>query len=130
MPGVPQAVTDEWLDSVLANLPFALTDAQRRALNDVRSDMAHSLPMNRLLQGDVGAGKTLVAFMALLVAVEAGGQGVMMAPTELLARQHLASLKPLAEAAGSDVYDVLIGKASPGPNDVFLLPHFGDATAV
>ena len=85
---------------VLASLPYAPTGAQRRAVAEIAADLAAPLRMNRLLQGDVGAGKTLVAFLALLVAVEAGGQGVMMAPTEILARQHLAGLAPLAEAAG------------------------------
>jgi len=85
---------------VAAALPFEPTGAQTRALAEIAADMAAETRMNRLLQGDVGAGKTLVAFKALLIAVEAGGQGVLMAPTEILARQHLQGLAPLAEAAG------------------------------
>ncbi|WP_415182972.1 ATP-dependent DNA helicase RecG [Phaeovulum sp.] len=85
---------------VLAALPYAATGAQTRAIAEITADMASDKRMNRLLQGDVGSGKTLVAFIALLAAVEAGGQGVMMAPTEILARQHLESLQPMAEAAG------------------------------
>ncbi|AXI54702.1 ATP-dependent DNA helicase RecG [Sulfitobacter sp. JL08] len=86
--------------SVLAALPYEPTGAQTRAVRDIAEDMATPLRMNRLLQGDVGSGKTLVAFLALLIAVESGGQGVMMAPTEILARQHLDGLRPLAESAG------------------------------
>ncbi|PRD34226.1 UNVERIFIED_CONTAM: recG [Trichonephila clavipes] len=94
---------------VLDSLPYAPTGAQSRAVGEIAGDMASGLRMNRLLQGDVGAGKTLVALMALLVAVEAGGQGVMMAPTEILARQHLEGLRPLAEAAGVRL-DILTGR--------------------
>ena len=94
---------------VLTALPYAPTGAQTRAVNEIADDMASPLRMNRLLQGDVGAGKTLVAFMALLVAVEAGGQGVMMAPTEILARQHLEGLRPMAEDAGV-VLEILTGR--------------------
>lgn len=94
---------------VLAGLPYAPTGAQTRAIAEITADMANPSRMNRLLQGDVGAGKTLVAFMALMVAVEAGGQGVMMAPTEILARQHLEGLQPLAEDAGV-VLEVLTGR--------------------
>ncbi|MFD2175306.1 ATP-dependent DNA helicase RecG [Rhodobacter lacus] len=85
---------------VLASLPFKPTGAQLRASAEIAADMAEARRMNRLLQGDVGAGKTLVAFLALLNAVEAGGQGVLMAPTEILARQHHEGLGALAEAAG------------------------------
>ncbi len=94
---------------VLESLPFALTGAQTRAVDEIANDMAAPLRMNRLVQGDVGAGKTLVAFMALLIAVEAGAQGVMMAPTEILARQHMEGLRPLAEAAGVRL-DILTGR--------------------
>jgi len=94
---------------VLASLPFRPTGAQMRALGEIAADMAAPTRMNRLLQGDVGAGKTLVALMALLVAVEAGGQGVMMAPTTILAGQHYANLRPMAEAAGV-VIEMLSGQ--------------------
>jgi ATP-dependent DNA helicase RecG len=94
---------------VLAALPYRPTAAQTRAISEITDDLAAATRMNRLLQGDVGSGKTLVALMALLVAVEAGGQGVMMAPTEILARQHLAGLRPLAEAAGV-VLEILTGR--------------------
>ncbi|PWG18080.1 ATP-dependent DNA helicase RecG [Salibaculum griseiflavum] len=87
-------------EKVLEDLPYAPTGAQTRAVDEIIADMAAPKRMNRLLQGDVGAGKTLVALLALLNAVEAGGQGVMMAPTEILARQHMDGLAPLAAAAG------------------------------
>ncbi|WP_397543419.1 ATP-dependent DNA helicase RecG [Roseovarius salis] len=94
---------------VLDVLPYTPTGAQTRALAEIAADMAQDRRMNRLLQGDVGAGKTLVALKALLIAVEAGGQGVLMAPTEILARQHLQALRPLAEAAGV-VIEILTGR--------------------
>lgn len=94
---------------VLASLPYKPTGAQTRTIKEITDDMATPQRMNRLLQGDVGAGKTLVAFMALLRAVEAGGQGVLMAPTEILARQHLQGLRPLAEEAGV-VLEILTGR--------------------
>ena len=94
---------------VLDSLPYRPTGAQTRAVAEIARDMELPLRMNRLLQGDVGSGKTLVAFQALLIAVEAGGQGVMMAPTEILARQHYDGLQPLAQAAGVRL-DLLTGR--------------------
>jgi ATP-dependent DNA helicase RecG len=84
----------------MAALPFALTDPQLEALDEIEKDMASEKRMLRLLQGDVGSGKTIVALLAMLGAVEAGLQVALMAPTELLVRQHLASLEPYAKAAG------------------------------
>jgi ATP-dependent DNA helicase RecG len=84
-------------------LPYRLTASQTQAIREITADMAEPARMLRLLQGDVGSGKTVVALMAMLSAVEAGGQAVLMAPTEILARQHFATLEPLAAAAGVGV---------------------------
>jgi len=90
-------------DKVLNALPFSLTPSQQTSLMEISEDMGSDTRMLRLLQGDVGSGKTVVALLAMLAAVEAGTQAVMMAPTEILARQHLATITPLAEAAGIGV---------------------------
>ncbi len=81
--------------ALVASLPWPLTGAQRRASEEIRGDLAQSAPMLRLLQGDVGAGKTLVALLAMLTAVESGAQAAFLAPTEILARQHAAKLAEL-----------------------------------
>ena len=79
----------------MLKLPYAPTGAQARTIGEIAGDMAQERPMLRLLQGDVGSGKTLVALMALLIAAEAGAQGALLAPTEILARQHYASLSQM-----------------------------------
>ena len=84
-------------------LPYRLTGAQQRVIGEIRGDMAQDKPMLRLLQGDVGSGKTLVALLAMLEAVEAGAQAAMLAPTEILARQHYATLQRQCEAIGVTV---------------------------
>ncbi len=86
--------------------PFPLTGAQRQAINEIAADMARPVPMNRLLQGDVGCGKTIVAVYAMLLAVAHGSQAALMAPTEVLARQHLRTLEKLL--AGSKVRMALL----------------------
>ena len=103
----------------LAALSFALTEAQRQAIAEIEADMASPARMLRLLQGDVGSGKTIVAMMALLGAVEAGAQGAFMAPTEILARQHMAALQPLAEAAGVRMA-LLTGREKGASRDAML----------
>jgi ATP-dependent DNA helicase RecG len=87
-------------DSIERALPFTLTGSQREALGEIRADMASDKRMLRLLQGDVGSGKTLVALLAMATAVEAGRQAAMMAPTEILARQHYERMMPLCDSVG------------------------------
>ena len=88
---------------VVTALPYTLTGSQKKALDDISADLAKPERMTRLLQGDVGSGKTVVALLACAAVIEAGGQAALMAPTEILARQHLKTIAPLAEAAGISV---------------------------
>ena len=115
-------------------LPYRLTSSQRRSIDEITADMAGAGRMLRLLQGDVGSGKTVVALYAMLVAVEAGGQGALMAPTEILARQHAAVLGPLAEAIGircavltgrdkGKTRDALLADAAAGVIDILVGTH-------
>jgi ATP-dependent DNA helicase RecG len=97
---------------LLASLPFELTRAQQRVLSDIHSDLKSERGMHRLLQGDVGSGKTVVAAATLLAAVEAGAQGAFMVPTEILALQHVRTLEPLFDAVGVRV-GLLIGSLKP-----------------
>jgi ATP-dependent DNA helicase RecG len=90
-------------EKIIATLPYNLTGAQRHAIDDILRDMAAPDRMLRLLQGDVGSGKTAVALLALAAAVESGAQGAFMVPTEILARQHFATLSTLCHAAGISI---------------------------
>jgi ATP-dependent DNA helicase RecG len=96
-PGIAHVVDGELVAKFHAALPFPLTGAQQRAIAEIDADLAVDKPMHRLLQGDVGAGKTLVALSALLVAVQGGHQGALMAPTEVLAEQHALGVRRLVE---------------------------------
>jgi len=108
-PGRAVIGDERFSNAMLASLPYAPTGAQSRAVSEIYADMAQAAPMLRLLQGDVGSGKTLVAALAMARAAEAGLQSAMMAPTDLLARQHGATLEPLLSAAGISM-TVLTGR--------------------
>jgi ATP-dependent DNA helicase RecG len=101
-------------------LPYQLTGAQRRVIDEIRGDMAQSAPMLRLLQGDVGSGKTLVALLAMLTAVESGAQAALLAPTEILARQHYATLLGELDSIGVRVA-ILTGREKGRARDSVLM---------
>ena len=98
--GIPFQLTDRVREKIKAMLPFKPTGAQKRVLAEIASDMAAASPMNRLLQGDVGSGKTLVAAQAAIIAIENGYQVALLAPTEILAAQHYFSFKNLFAKVG------------------------------
>ncbi|MGH7385382.1 MAG: ATP-dependent DNA helicase RecG, partial [Candidatus Rokuibacteriota bacterium] len=102
-PGLAMNPPGAFARRLLGSLPFALTPAQERVWREIRLDMAEPYPMNRLLQGDVGSGKTVVAGLAILIAVESGYQAALMAPTEILAEQHLMTLTQLLQPLDVEV---------------------------
>jgi ATP-dependent DNA helicase RecG len=109
--GVPHRVEGPLVDRLLGNLPFEPTVAQHRAMGEIWADMGAPRPMYRLLQGDVGSGKTLVALAAAVAAIQSGHQATIMAPTEVLAAQHFRNIASLLRPVGA--VDVLAGKAPP-----------------
>jgi ATP-dependent DNA helicase RecG len=118
--GLQLGVDDGWVDAFQQTLPYPLTAAQQRAIEDIRRDMASGVPMNRLLQGDVGSGKTVVAALAMGIAVASGAQAVLMAPTSILAEQHYANLQATLEAGplqGQIAVALLTGSTSQSERD-------------
>ena len=107
--GISRQFTGEITERVTHALPFSLTEGQQAAVDEIRADLTSPDRMSRLLQGDVGAGKTVVALMAMAAMAESGAQSAMMAPTELLAAQHFKTLKPLCDQAGLGC-ELLTGK--------------------
>ncbi|MGE5315004.1 MAG: ATP-dependent DNA helicase RecG [Acidobacteriota bacterium] len=101
--GIQFRTDSELSESMIRNLPFELTAAQRRVIAEIKADMESSAPMNRLLQGDVGSGKTVVALASMLIAVDNGYQAALMAPTEILAEQHWRSIRQFLDLLNVNV---------------------------
>ncbi len=99
----------DYLNKFYDTLPYKLTNAQQRVVDEIKTDMAATVPMMRLVQGDVGSGKTIVALIAALNMAESGGQTALLAPTDTLAQQHFAKIKPMCDKLGI-VVDVLTGR--------------------
>lgn len=114
--GVSSDAPGRLRSALLGMLPFSLTGAQKRVVDEIIEDMRRPYPMNRLLQGDVGSGKTVVALLAMLQAVESGYQAALMAPTEILAEQHYLNIHPLLEELGLRVA-LLTGSTRQRPLD-------------
>jgi len=125
--GIPFSVTHRYTKPLLQLLPFQLTGAQRRVLSEIKADMMSPHPMHRLVQGDVGSGKTLVALMAALIAVENGCQVAIMAPTEILSEQHYLNIHSWCEKIGVTV--VLLTSSLKGRSRTVALNAIADGTA-
>ena len=101
--GLKREVTKEQVNSFISKLPFNLTDDQLKAVDDIYNDLIEEKRMNRLIQGDVGSGKTIVAIIAIYINYLSGYQSAMMAPTEILANQHFENIKKLFSEYGINV---------------------------
>ena len=123
---LPLAARPERYETFLAALPFRLTAAQERVIDEIRNDLAQSRPMNRLLQGDVGSGKTAVAAAAMVIAADAGTQSALMAPTEILAEQHYRGLRGLLEPLGIPV--ALLTGSTPAAERAAILAGLADGS--
>ncbi|HHU63883.1 MAG TPA: ATP-dependent DNA helicase RecG [Clostridiales bacterium] len=106
--GIPFKLDKDFLTGILGRLPFELTDAQKQVMREIWADMKSDTPMNRLIQGDVGSGKTVVAVLCMLIAVNNGYQSALMAPTEILARQHYETVTQMTAGMGINT-DLLTG---------------------
>ena len=114
-----EKVGDHFNNFYKNNLPFSLTNAQKRVLKEIRKDIGSKAQMNRLLQGDVGSGKTIVALLTMLIALDNGFQAALMAPTEILATQHFNSIVELLN--GMDVsVKLLTGSRKSKERKIFL----------
>lgn len=107
--GIAHKMDGELLPDFLARLPFSLTTAQEKTIQEIKMDMARPAPMQRLIQGDVGSGKTVVAVSACIIAIQGGYQAVFMAPTEILAKQHFEKIKSQVTGQKSQVKEIRIG---------------------
>ena len=125
--GITFQVEGALLDQFIESLPFQLTNAQKRVIEEIKADMGRSQAMNRLLQGDVGSGKTIVAVVALLCAIQSGYQGAMMVPTEILAEQHAYNLSEWLEPLNLNV--VLLKSDLPKKEREAALAAIADASA-
>lgn len=117
--GIKHLLDSKLSKAVLTALPFQLTKAQYQALHEIKSDMESNIPMQRLVQGDVGSGKTIIAVLALVKTVENGYQGAFMAPTEILAQQHYQSIKGMLESHGINV-GILVGSLKKSEKEMIL----------
>jgi ATP-dependent DNA helicase RecG len=118
--GDDDGVAPGLVERFIEDLPYPLTGAQQRAITEIRGDLAGGVPMHRLLQGDVGAGKTVVALAAMLVAVQGGHQAALMAPTEVLAEQHASALTQMLAGVQRASEETLFGQS---PLSVALLTN-------
>ncbi len=134
VPGISFKIHQDKINKFLKTLPFSLTNAQQRSVDDIFTDMKRTYPMNRLIQGDVGSGKTVVSLVACLCAKLNGYQSAIMAPTEILAEQHLKTIKSLTEKLNINVVlltssqpkaqkDAALVKIKNGESDIIIGTH-------